>query len=80
MIINIKINEQNIYRNIDGYEIAVNIYGKFPVEIIVRKMYGGTIKTWKLDESGLEGQPFGEIVYEFYNFCKNRDIKARLVG
>jgi len=80
-MINIKINEQNIYRNIDGYEIAVNVYGiKTPVELVARKMYGGTIKTWKFDESGLEGQTFVEIVYEFDNFCKNRDIKARLVG
>ena len=77
-MLDIKINKQNIHRNVDGYEIAVNIYGKSPVEIIVRKMYGGTIKTWKLDESGLEGQPFGEIVYEFDNFCKIETLKQDL--
>ena len=37
------------------------------------------LKFYYISEDGINGQPFDEVVEEFDNFCKRRNIKAKLV-
>ena len=38
-----------------------------------------TIKVWYISDDETTGQPFSEVSEEFDNFCKRRNIKAKLV-
>ena len=41
--------------------------------------YHKGIKTFYIDDKEEAGQPFDEVVEEFDNFCKRRNINAKLV-
>lgn len=74
--IDININKNEDYE-VNGYKIEIGIY-KGCNTIIIRK--GSTIiKALYIDDNEIGGQPFDEIVEEFDNFCKRRNIKAKLV-
>ena len=75
-IIEIDINKNEDYE-VNGYKIEISTDDNYNTTKI-RKGYV-IIKSFYIDDSEIEGQPFDEVVEEFDNFCKRRSIKAKLV-
>ena len=75
-IIEINVNKNEDYE-VNGYKIEISTYYDYNTTTI-RKGYV-IIKSFYIDDSEIEGQPFDEVVEEFDNFCKRRNIKAKLV-
>jgi len=75
-IIEINVNK-NEYYEINGYRIEISTYYAYNT-ITIRKGHV-VIKSFYIDDSEIEGQPFDEVVEEFDNFCKRRSIKVKLV-
>ena len=76
-VIEIDINKNAKYEF--GDNISISIY-KSPNYILMKfyKHHKG-IKTFYIDDKEDDGQPFDEVVEEFDNFCKRRNINAKLV-
>ena len=74
--IEINVNKDEYYE-VNGYEIETSTDYDYDT-IKIRKGYA-LIKSFYIDDSEIEGQPFDEVVEEFDNFCKRRNIKAKLV-
>ena len=75
-IIEINVNEDEDYE-VNGYKIEISTDDDYDT-IKIRKGYA-LIKSFYIDDSEIEGQPFDEVVEEFDNFCKRRNINAKLV-
>ena len=75
-IIEINVNKDEYYE-VNGYEIETSTDYDYDT-IKIRKGHA-LIKSFYIDDSEIEGQPFDEVVEEFDNFCKRRNIKAKLV-
>lgn len=75
-IIKIDVNEDEDYE-VNGYKIEISTDDDYDI-IKIRKSHA-FIKSFYIDDSEIEGQPFDEVVEEFDNFCKRRNINAKLV-
>ena len=75
-IIEINVNKNKYYK-INGYKIEISTDDNYNA-ITIRKDYV-IIKSFYIDDSEIEGQPFSEVSEEFDNFCKRRGIKAKLI-
>lgn len=75
-IIEINVNKNEDYE-INGHKIEIYTDNDYTT-ITIRKD-STVIKNFYIDDKEIEGQPFDEVVEEFDNFCKIRDIKAKLV-
>ena len=75
-IIEINVNKNEDYE-VNGYKIEISTDYDYNT-IKIRKGYA-IIKSFYIDDNEIEGQPFDEVVEEFDNFCKRRNIKAKLV-
>ena len=75
-IIEININKNEDYE-VSGYKIEISTDYDYNT-IKIRKGYA-IIKSFYIDDDEIEGLPFDEVVEEFDNFCKRRNIKAKLV-
>ena len=64
-------------RDTNGYKIETYTDDNYTT-ITIRNGFT-VIKNFYIDDKEIEGQPFDEVVEEFDNFCKRRDIKAKLV-
>ena len=73
--------EINVNKNedceVNKYKIEVGIYDGYNT-IVIRKS-STIIKIIYIDDKEEDGQPFDEVIEEFDNFCKRRNIKAKLV-
>lgn len=75
-IIEINVNKNEDYE-VNKYKIEVGTDRGYNT-MAIRKGFT-IIKTLYIDDSEIEGQPFDEVIEEFDNFCKRRNIKAKLV-
>ena len=74
--IEINVNKNKDYE-VNGYKIKTFTDDNYNTTTI-RKGYV-IIKSFYIDDDEIEGQPFDEVVEEFDNFCKRRNINAKLV-
>ena len=75
-IIEINVNKNKNYE-VNGYKIETSTDGNYNTTTIGKGYV--IIKSFYIDDNEIEGQPFDEVVEEFDNFCKRRNIKAKLV-
>ena len=76
-VIEIDINKNAEYKLSDN--ISVSIYKNSNFISMKFYKYHKGIKTFYIDDKEDDGQPFDEVVEEFDNFCKRRNINAKLV-
>lgn len=76
-VIEIDINKNAKYEF--GDNISVSIYNNSNYISMKFCKYHKGIKTFYIDDKEDDGQPFDEVVEEFDNFCKRRNINAKLV-
>ena len=76
-VIEIDINKNSKYEF--GDNISISIYNNSNFVSIKFYKYHKGIKTFDIDDKEEDGQPFDEVVEEFDNFCKRRNINAKLV-
>lgn len=76
-VIEIDINKNAKYEF--GDNISVSIYKNSNFISMKFYKYHKGIKTFYIDDKEEDGQPFDEVVEEFDNFCKRRNINAKLV-
>lgn len=76
-VIEIDINKNAEYKLGDNISVSVYNNSNF-VSMKFYKHHKG-IKTFYIDDKEEDGQPFDEVVKEFDNFCKRRNIDAKLV-
>ena len=76
-VIEIDINKNSKYEF--GDNISVSIYKSSNYISMKFCKYHKGIKTFYIDDKEEDGQPFDEVVEEFDNFCKRRNINAKLV-
>ena len=75
-VIEIDINKNAKYEF--GDNISVSIYKSSNYISMKFCKYHKGIKTFYIDDKEDDGQPFDEVVEEFDNFCKRRNINAKL--
>ena len=75
-VVEIDITKEKDYASL-GYRIEVSTDDDYTT-ITIRKGFIA-IKNLYIDDKEINGQPFDEVVEEFDNFCKRRNIKAKLV-
>ncbi len=76
-VIEIDINKNAEYKLGDNISISIYKNSNF-ISIRFYKYHKGT-KIFYIDDKEEYGQPFDEVVEEFDNFCKRRNINAKLV-
>ena len=76
-VIEIDINKNAKYEF--GDNISASIYKNSNFISMKFYKYHKGIKTFYIDDKEEDGQPFDEVVEEFDNFCKRRNINAKLV-
>ena len=76
-VIEIDINKNAKYEF--GDNISISIYKNSNFISMKFYKYHKGIKTFYIDDKEEDGQSFDEVVEEFDNFCKRRNIKAKLV-
>ena len=75
-VIEIDINKNAEYKL--GDNISISIYNNSNFILMEFCKYHKGIKTFYIDDKEEDGQPFDEVVEEFDNFCKRRNINAKL--
>lgn len=75
--IEIDINKDSEYKFSDN--ISLSVYSSSNYISISFYKYEIAIKVFYIDDNEIEGQPFDEVAKEFDNFCKRRNIDAKLV-
>ena len=76
-VIEIDINKNDKYEVCD--KIMISIYKNSNFISMKFYKYHKEIKTFYIDDNEKYGQPLDEVVEEFDNFCKRRNINAKLV-
>ncbi len=76
-VIEIDINKNAKYEFGDNISVSIYKNSNF-VSMKFYKHHKG-IKTFYIDDKEDDGQPFDEVTEEFENFCKRRNINAKLV-
>ena len=76
-VIEIDINKNAKYEF--GDNISISIYKNSNFISMKFCKYCKEIKVFYIDDKEEDGQPFDEVVEEFDNFCKRRNINAKLV-
>ncbi len=75
--IEIDINKDSKYKFSDN--ISLDIYSNSNYISMNFYKYEKATKVFYIDDKEEDGQPFDEVVEEFDNFCKRRNINAKLV-
>lgn len=76
-VIEIDINKNAEHKLSDN--ISIDVYNSSNYTIVSFYKYEKVTKVFYIDDKEEDGQPFNEVVKEFDNFCKRRNIDAKLV-
>ena len=76
-VIEIDINKNAKYEF--GDNISLDVYDSSNYTVVSFYKYENVTKVFYIDDKEEDGQPFDEVVEEFDNFCKRRNINAKLV-
>ena len=76
-IMEINVNKNYEYKFSDN--ISLDVYNGSNYTVVSFYKYEKATKVFYIDDKEEDGQPFDEVVEEFDNFCKRRNINAKLV-
>ena len=75
--VEINVNKDSEYKFSDN--ISLDVYNSSNYTVVSFYKYENVTKVFYIDDKEEDGQPFDEAAKEFDNFCKRRNINAKLV-